>query len=147
MENEINNTPIKSSKAFLPKEKAYHVYQFTLQKQCYGIGVREYARRHDITRDTLRDWIIRYTKGLPYYNVTDPVEPMEELKDIEPQKIVKLSRSQLTKSNIEEENNVTHSCTVHIQYCGIKTRIFLNSKNNLNYIIFTDTNLLGRRPC
>lgn len=124
MENEINSTPIKSSKAFLPKEKAYHVYQFSLQKQCYGIGVRDYAKRHDITRDTLRDWIIRYPKGLPYYNVGDPTEPMEELEDFKPHEIVKLSKNQLKGVSIEEENNaVAYNTTVHIQYCGAKLEV------------------------
>jgi transposase-like protein len=134
MENEINNTPIKSSKAFLSKEKAYHVYQFTLQKQCYGIGVREYARRHDITRDTLRAWIACYPKGLPYYNVGNPVEPMEELEDFKPRKIVKLSKAQLKDVKTEEKSSVVYSSTVHIQYCGAELEV---ASENLMSVLAT----------
>ena len=134
MENEIINTPIKSSKAFLSKEKAYHVYQFTLQKQCYGIGVREYAKRHDITRDTLRAWIARYPKGLPYYNVGNPVEPMEELEDFKPHKIVKLSKVQLKDVKTEEKSSVAYSSTVHIQYCGAELEV---ASENLMSVLAT----------
>lgn len=134
MENEINNTPIKSSKAFLPEEKAYHVYQFSLQKQCYGIGVREYARRHDITRDTLRAWIARYPKGLPYYNVGNPVEPMEELEDFKPHKIVKLSKAQLKDVKTEEKSSVAYNSTVHIQYCGAELEV---ASENLMAVLAT----------
>ena len=144
MENEINNTPIKSSKAFLPKEKAYHVYQFSLQKQCYGIGVRNYAKRHDITRDTLRDWIIRYPKGLPYYNVGDPTEPMEELEDFKPHKIVKLSKNQLKGVSIEEENNaVAYNTTVCIHFCGAKIEV---SSENLMTVLTAIRTVNGLVP-
>ena len=94
MSTEITKTNVpRSGFAFDKREKAYHVYMFTLQKRNYGIGSREYCKQHSINRDTFRGWLNRYPQGQPYYDINNAVAP--EVPPRTDSQMVKLSSDQL----------------------------------------------------
>lgn len=113
MENDNIKREPRSGWSFDKRDKAYHSYMFSLQKKNYGIGIREYARTHNLKRDTLRGWIDRYPNGLPYYNADDPSQTAPEPPRGEVQ-MVKLSPSQLEKPQIHiiPKNECNGSVTI-----------------------------------
>ncbi len=103
MNTETTKTTVpRSGWKFTARERAYHVYMFTLQKRNYGIGSREYCRQHSINRDTFRGWLDRYPQGQPFYDIDNPVT-VEAPSKTEPQ-MVKLSSNQLVP---KRENEIT----------------------------------------
>lgn len=95
MELNKKTTP-RSGWEFEVREKAYHVYMYSLQKKNYGQTIRGYARAHNLKRDTLRSWIERYPEGKPFYDANDINQQRQKPAKAECQ-MVKLSSNQIEK--------------------------------------------------
>lgn len=100
-ETTIRQMP-RSGNEFSKREKAYHVYMYTMQNRNYGISISEYVRQHNLFRGTFRGWLNRYPQGQPYYDV-DNVTASETPAKAEKQ-MVKLSSDQLIS---RRDNEIT----------------------------------------
>ena len=114
MSKEITSRPEpRSGFEFSKRDKAYHSYMYTLQNRNYGIGIREYARTHNIKRDTLRGWIDRYPGGKPYYDADDLTAAVQAPAKEDCQ-MVKLSPQQLVQDGTGKEiTDIRRDCTSH----------------------------------
>lgn len=103
MSTEITKTQVpRSGWEFTPRERAYHVYMFTLQNRNYGISKREYARQHNLINSTFKGWINFYPQGKPYYDIDNPVATEVPAKS--EKQMVKLSSDQLVP---RRDNEIT----------------------------------------
>ncbi|MBQ3730110.1 MAG: hypothetical protein II903_11490 [Spirochaetales bacterium] len=119
METTIRKTAPRSGWEFDKREKAYHSYMFSLQKKNYGVSLREYARTHNLTRDTLRSWVDRYPNGLPYYDADAPDQVAPEPPKGEIQ-MVKLSQSQLEEPHMQVVPKIEGNGIVIIEFHGAR---------------------------
>lgn len=126
MENADRKKPPRSGWTFDRREKAYHSYMFSLQNKNYGVSLREYARTHNLTRDTLRSWVERYPNGLPFYdsNALDQAIPEPPKGEFQ---MVKLSDSQLEKPKVQVMPKVEDNGAVVIEFYG--ARISVDGRN------------------
>ena len=119
METKIRKTAPRSGWEFDRREKAYHSYMYSLQKKNYGVSLREYARTHNLTRDTLRSWVERYPNGLPYYDADAPDQVAPEPPKGEVQ-MVKLSQAQLEKPQVQLVPKMEYDGSVIVDFYGAR---------------------------
>ena len=92
----------RSGNEFSKREKAYHVYMYTLQNRNYGITISEYVRQHNLIYGTFRGWLRFYPQGQPFYDIDNPVSAEAPPKT--ESQMVKLSSDQLLP---RKENEIT----------------------------------------
>lgn len=120
MELNKKTTP-RSGWEFEVREKAYHVYMYSLQKKNYGQTIRGYARVHNLKRDTLRSWIERYPEGKPFYDSNNINQQIQKPVKAECQ-MVKLSPRQIEKPlsiTDSQQNGIInidyHGAIIHVE--------------------------------
>lgn len=92
----------RSGNEFSKREKAYHVYMYTLQNRNYGISKREYVRQHSLILSTFMGWLKFYPEGKPFYDVYNSVAA--EVPAKAESQMVKLSSDQLIP---RKDNEIT----------------------------------------
>ena len=103
MSTEITKTQVpRSGWEFTPRERAYHVYMYTLQNRNYGITISEYVKQHNLIVTTFRGWLKFYPQGKPYYDVDNIAAPETPVKA--ESQMVKLSSDQLVP---RRDNEIT----------------------------------------